>query len=89
MDLISTYHTTHKEGDTTQTRFTDDLWTSVYNTDGECAYDTNNIHRSSVDDMSMYIRPIRKGRRTKTKEFTTKLQYPKKKWMFLRPYHRG
>ena len=48
----------HKEGETTQTRFTDDLWTSVYDKDGECAYDTNDIHRSSGD---VYVRTIRKG----------------------------
>ena len=46
VDLISTYN---KEGETTQTRSTDDLWTSVYDKDGERACDTDEIHRSSVD----------------------------------------
>ena len=49
VDLISTYCTIHKEGETTQTRFTDDLWTSIENKDRECVCDTNNMHRSSVD----------------------------------------
>ena len=38
-----------KEGETTQTRSTYDLWKSVYDKDGECACDRREILRSSLD----------------------------------------
>ena len=43
-----------KEDKTTQTRSTDDLWTSADDKDGECACETDKIHRPSVDVICMY-----------------------------------
>ena len=45
---------TDKEGETAQTRSTDDPWTSVYNKDRKNAFVTDKIHRSSVDLVCMY-----------------------------------